>query len=237
MEEKKHIEIPSLILFDVYDTILDMTDIARKVNSMLDSKRGYALWFELCMQYTFVDNCTVQFHDFQSIASATLRMTAQMLKESVTDNEINAVIEMMKYLPLKENVQEGLSGIADQQFRVAALTNSPASLVMQRMEQSGLISYFEEVLSAESVRKYKPSLEVYHWASQKLDTPPAQILMVSGHGWDIAGARNAGLQTAYLKQANQMLYPLAPVPDISCEDLVDLCEQLKVLKNLQQTLS
>jgi len=230
MEDSRPAILPKLVLFDVYETILDMSDIERRVNTLLDSKRGYTIWFELCMQYTFADNCTVQFHDFQSIASATLRMTAQLLKASITDDEIEGVLELMKHLPVKENVQEGLSGIADQEFRIAALTNSPASLVMHRMDESGLISYFEEVLSAESVRKYKPSIEVYRWAAHKLQAEPAETIMVSGHGWDIAGAKNAGFQTAYIRQSNQMLYPLAPTPDLTCGDIVDLCDQLKNIK-------
>lgn len=233
MEDPRPAVAPKLILFDVYETILDMSDIARRVNALLDSKRGYTIWFELCMQYTFVDNCTVQFHDFQSIATATLRMTAQLLRSSITDDEIKGVLEMMKHLPVKENVQEGLSGIADQDFRIAALTNSPAALVMHRMEQSGLISYFEEVLSAEGVHKYKPSIEVYRWAAHKLNVECSDIMMVSGHGWDIAGAKNAGFQTAYIRQSNQLLYPLAPTPDLTCRDIVDLCDQLKNIKHSQ----
>lgn len=218
---------PSLILLDVYETILDMSIIEKKVNHLLDSKRGYVLWFELFMQYSFVDNSTVQFHRFESIADATLRMTAQMLKSSVSSEEITGILELMKHLPLKENVQEGLSSLHEHGFRLAALTNSPEQIVRNRMEKTGLISYFEKVLSAEHVRKYKPAMEVYRWAAESLSVPLNQMLLVSAHGWDIAGAENAGLQTAYVLQSNQMLYPLAPRPDFICKDLLDLCNQLK----------
>lgn len=79
MQKNQKITLPSLILLDVYETILDMSDIERRVNQIMNSKRGYALWFELFMQYTFVDNSIVQFHDFASIAGGTLQMTARML--------------------------------------------------------------------------------------------------------------------------------------------------------------
>lgn len=217
---------PKLILLDVYETILDMSGIEKRVNSLMDSKRGYVLWFELFMQYSFVDNSTVQFHNFESIADATLRMTSQMLKQNITGEEVKGILELMKHLPLKENVQEGLSSLHDSNFRIAALTNSPEQIVRNRMEKTGLISYFEKVLSAEHVQKYKPAMEVYRWASQSLSVPPGEMLLVSAHGWDIAGAENAGLQTAYILQANQMLYPLAPEPDFICKDLLALSAQL-----------
>jgi 2-haloacid dehalogenase len=57
------------------------------------------------------------------------------------------------------------------------------------------------------------------------------ILLVSAHGWDIAGASNAGMQTAYLKQSNQMLYPLAPTPIYTIRNLADLASQMKVFSS------
>lgn len=70
---------PKVILLDVYETLLNMSDVERRVNSLLASIRGYTIWFELFMEYCFVDNCTIQFNDFPSIAKATLMMAAKKL--------------------------------------------------------------------------------------------------------------------------------------------------------------
>jgi 2-haloacid dehalogenase len=229
-ENSKPTTQPELILFDVYETLLDMSSVEKRVNSLLDSKRGYALWFEMFMQYCFVDNCTVQFNDFTSIAKATMQMTARSLGRTVKSTEIDNALELLKQLPLKEEVQEGLSLLHDRGFRIAALTNSPEKTVTERMYYTGLISYFEEVLSAEHVKKYKPCTEVYDWAAKRLKVPSNEIVLVSVHGWDIAGACNAGMQTAYLIQEKEMLYPLAPTPTYTCTNLVDLASQLTLKK-------
>ncbi len=229
MENKAAPVPPKLILFDVYETILNMGEIERRVNNLLSSKRGYTLWFELFMQYTFVDNSTIQFHNFSSIAEATLRMASQMFDREIDVHHINEILNAMKHLPIHEGVQEGLSDLHDQNYRIAALTNSPENIVRDRMERTGLISYFEKVLSAEHVRKFKPALEVYTWAAEKLELPASEILLVSAHGWDIAGAENAGMQTAYIRQNKQMLYPLAPKPEFTCKNLRDLSDQLRIL--------
>ncbi len=94
------------------------------------------------------------------------------------------------------------------------------------MERTGLISYFEVVMSAEHVKKYKPSKEVYLWATKKMNVPAEETLMVSAHGWDIAGAINAGMMTAFVKQPGQMIYLLAPEPNIVCINVADLAQQL-----------
>ena len=220
---------PKLILLDVYETLLDMSVVEKKLNNLLDSKRAYRVWFELLMQYCFVENCTSKFNDFTSIAKATMQMTAKVFGASLHDEEINYILALLKQLPVHEDVQEGLSQLNDLEFRIAALTNSPSDTVMDRMERTGLISYFSMVLSAEEVRKYKPCIEVYQWAANKLEVDKQEILMVSAHAWDIAGAVNAGLQTAYVRQKEEMYYPLAPKPDLVCNNLSDLAGQLRNL--------
>ena len=218
---------PEVILLDVYETLLDMQDIVRRVNDLLDSRRGYTLWFEMFMQYCFVDNCTSQFNDFNSIANATMQMAAKTLGTSVDKESMNSVLELLKHLPVNDGVQEGLSALNQLDLRVAALTNSPESTVTERMERTGLISYFEKVFSAEKVKKYKPCREVYEWAAKELGVSCNKILLVSAHGWDIAGGANAGMKTAYLQQNKQMLYPLAPAPDYTIKNLEQLAEQLR----------
>jgi 2-haloacid dehalogenase len=221
--------LPKLILLDVYETLVDMSDLERKVNNLLGSKRGYLLWFELLMQYCLVDNSIEQFDPFTSIAKATMKMAGQKLDKEVRDDDIEDALEWMKHLPLHESVQEGLSLLHDQGFRLAALTNSPDHIIQERMERTGLISYFEAVLSAEQIKKYKPSLEVYYWASQKLQVPVQEILFVSAHSWDLAGAANSGMQTAYIQQKMDCLYSLVPQPHYKARDLVDLANQLQTV--------
>jgi 2-haloacid dehalogenase len=213
---------PQVIIFDVYETLLNMSEVERRVNSLFDSGKGYAVWFELFMQYCFVDACTKQFHDFASIAKATMQMTGNRLGKNIQEDQIDLVIELLKHLPVHENVPEVLSALNDLGYRIAALTNSPENVVYERMEPTGLISYFELVLSAEQIKKYKPSPEVYQWAAKRLETEISEAMMVSAHGWDIVGAASAGMQTAYLKLGKTMLYPLAPKPNLVCSSLTEL---------------
>jgi 2-haloacid dehalogenase len=231
MENGEHQIKPTLILLDVYETLLDTGEMQRRVNHLLDSKRGYTIWFELFMEYCFVDNCTAQFNDFNSIANATMHMAARSLGNAVDENEVQNILALLKHLPLHEGVEEGLSVLSDHGFRIAALTNSPEVTIRERMELTGLISYFEMVLSAEHVKKYKPCIEVYEWAAKQLGIEASEILLVSAHGWDIAGASNAGMQTAYLKQSNQMFYPLAPKPIYTIKNLADLASQMEMFSS------
>src|SRR5688500_11775310 len=129
----QHLFKPKLILLDVYETLLGMTEVERKVNAVLDSKRGFTIWVEMLLQYAFADNCTGQFHSFADISRATMRMVAKVLGVKIRDEKLDLVVEMMKHLPVNEGVQKGLSMMYDQGYRLAALTNTPKEVVNERM--------------------------------------------------------------------------------------------------------
>ncbi len=78
---------PLVVLFDVNETLLDMTPLKKKVNRLLQSKRGFKIWFTTLLHYSLVDNVTNQYHDFSAIGYATLDMTATALKKQLTDED------------------------------------------------------------------------------------------------------------------------------------------------------
>lgn len=213
---------PQLLLFDVYETLLDMEMVERKINSLLDSKKGYALWFELFVQYCCIDNLLATPNSFAAIATATLQMAGRIMGEPVTEEKADEAVDLLNHLPLKEGITDTFTQLYDQGFRIAALTNAPKDIILNRMERTGLVSYFEAVLSAEEVHKYKPAPLVYQWAAAQLGLPPGEIMLVSSHDWDVTGAANAGMQTAYVQSKSKLFYPLAPEPDLRLQDIEDL---------------
>ena len=52
------------------------------------------------------------------------------------------------------------------------------------------------------------------------------VLFVSAHPWDVAGAANVGMQTAFIEQPGEMLYPLAPTPTFKATNLEELSHSL-----------
>lgn len=217
---------PAIVFLDVYETILDLSELEKKVNAVYNDRNSYHIWFNMFMQYCFVDNCIDQFNDFRTIAGATMHMTAQILGRPIGQPDVDYILELMKHLPIRPGVEEGLSILNDGGLPVVALSNASLQIVTERMERTGLISYFRKVLSAEAIGKYKPYIEVYRWALREMQVEAGNALLVSSHGWDIAGASNVGMQTAYLMPFKEVLYPLAPLPNYKCKDL---CELAKIL--------
>lgn len=218
---------PKLILFDVYGTLLDMGELQKRINRLVDNKKGFLLWYNILMQSLWLDNSMGQYHKFDVLAELAMDMAAKAFGEQITSAQKEEVLQLMKQLPVHEDVQAGLSRLRDNGYHLATFTNESVSTITERMQRTGLISYFDAILSGESVKKHKPATGSYQWAAGSLGMQLNEVLMVSVHGWDIAGALYAGIPAAFIERKDQFLYPLAPRPECTVKDLLALAGHLQ----------
>ena len=100
-------------------------------------------------------------------------------------------------LPAWDDAVEGLARLRTRHV-VTTLSNGGFALLTHLVKAAGLP--FDCVLSAELARTYKPDPEVYRTAVRLLDVEPDRLMMVAAHRWDIDGAREAGVRTAFLER-------------------------------------
>ena len=217
---------PSTIFFDVNETMLDMSPLKKKINKLLDSSNGFSIWFGMLLQYSLVDNCTNIYHDFIAIANATLDMAAKALNKSISDKEKKEALSTIKELSAYPDVAIGLKILKQNGFRLATLTNSPLITLTAQLKNSNLTEYFEATFSVDTIKKYKPSLETYKWAAKQLSINVGDAMLVAAHGWDIAGALQAGMQAAFVEREGQSLYPLSAKPQFIGKDIEDVANKI-----------
>jgi FMN phosphatase YigB (HAD superfamily) len=64
---------------------------------------------------------------------------------------------------------------------------------------------------------------------KEMGKPVSECMMVAAHGWDVGGAKHAGMKTAFVTRKGQALYPLAPAPDLIVSDIGELTAKIKPL--------
>jgi len=218
--------IPKLVLFDVNGTLLSTDKVKMKVNRALSSKHGFNIWFGLLLQYSLVDNVTGQYHNFSMIAEAALDMTAMKLQTKIDGDDKKEALALFAQMPPYKDVKKGLEMLHKAGFRLATLTNSPNNTQVQQLTEAGLAKYFDYMLSVDDFKKYKPSVDVYHWAADKMQLTTSEIILVAAHGWDITGAGYAGMQTAFIARKGQELYPLASAPTFTGKNLQEVAKAI-----------
>ncbi|NUW31900.1 haloacid dehalogenase type II [Nonomuraea sp. SMC257] len=103
---------------------------------------------------------------------------------------------------------------------VTTLSNGGFALLTTLVKAEGLP--FDCIVSAELARAYKPAPRAYLTVAELLDVDPGQVLLVAAHRWDIDGARDAGLATAFLER------PLEKGPGRTADRAADVAADLAV---------
>ena len=93
------------------------------------------------------------------------------------------------------DVRAGLEALRGER-PVAMLSNGHVALLVDLARHGDL--RFDAVLSAELARAYKPAPEAYRTAARLLGVQPAELMLAAAHPWDLEGARDAGLKTAFV---------------------------------------
>ena len=220
-------ERPQLLIFDVNETLLDLGKLQNAVNQEFKSEFAFKQWFGLLLHYSLVDTVIGNYHPFGQIGDAALDMLAQALgqhtRSAARKKELLALITE---LPAHPDIIPGLTALQQAGFRMVTLTNSPDATVQKQMAYAGLTSFFEQLLSIDALKRYKPHPDTYRATCEQLKVAPAQAMLLAAHGWDTAGAQQAGLQTAFIARPGQQTYPLASAPTLSGPTLPAIAQQL-----------
>ncbi len=126
------------------------------------------------------------------------------------------------------DVRAGLDALRQDRI-TAALSNGHLALLVDLARHGDL--RFDCLLSAELARAYKPAAAVYRTAAQLLGAEPGELMLVAAHPWDLQGAREAGLRTAFIDRPLEY-GPGSPAredfeADVSAGDLHELAQRLR----------
>lgn len=222
-------ETKGILFFDVNETLLDTASLKEYAGKRLANRQDLTdVWFTSLLHYSLVETVTGSWHRFGDIAEAVLEMTAERYGISLaeSDEPLSAVLAS---LPAHPDVARGLSALSQQGFTLVALTNSSAELAESQLRSACIDGYFSKTLSVEESCKYKPDLSVYNWAVHLMGRPASECMLIAAHGWDVGGAKLAGMKTAFIARKGQTLYPLAPKPDFVARDIFALSQIINSL--------
>ena len=139
---------------------------------------------------------------------------------AVDETDRRRLVSAWHRLPAWPDAVDGLARLRSR-YTVVALSNGGFALLTALIKAAGLP--FDAICSAELACAYKPDPQPYRTTAALLDVHPDQVLMVAAHGWDIDGARAAGLHTAFLERPGEKgpHRPADRAADTTCDLTVD----------------
>lgn len=207
------------------ETTLDIRPVFKAVEKI--AGRGCApMWFDRMIQMSMVHTHTGQYDGFGALAKSALEVVCASKGALAGEAEWVAVrseIGAMKGYP---DVAPGLQTMSANGYRVVAFTNSTLATVTSQLEGAGMTALYDDVLSVDGPRCYKPALKTYQYALQQMSCAPENAIMVACHDWDLAGAAAVGMKTAFIRRENCYMASAFPPPDYDADNFVDLADQL-----------
>lgn len=215
------------LLLDVNETLLDLAPAQLAVSAALGDKPHLAQqWFVQLLHRSLVLTVAGQYQAFTDIAAALLVELAEQEGIRMSASQAADSLSSMARLPPHDDVIPALRRLRAAGFRLYALSNSSAASLQAQLQFAGLTALLDGQLSVQGVGKYKPHPQVYHWAAAQAGAQVQACMMVAAHDWDVAGARWAGLQAAYVARAKPYRFAGAPQPQWQ---VADFCELANVL--------
>lgn len=214
---------PSVVVFDVNETLSDLTPMGRRFVDVGVPEWTAQIWFASLLRDGFALTAAGATEQFSTIGEWVLRsiLAGQSMTRDL-DAAIEHVMRGFLELRLHPDVPDGVRALAASGARLITLTNGSPEVAEGLFAAAGIRDHFEQLLSVEDASVWKPARAAYEYAARTCSVDPADMLLVAVHPWDIDGAKRAGLRTAWVDRQGRPYPAHFLAPDYSVAALPEL---------------
>jgi 2-haloacid dehalogenase len=131
-----------------------------------------------------------RYEDFRILTEAALRSAVGQLRLQASEAQLGDLMRAYLFPSAFSDVKPGLESLKG--IPLAILSNGTPEMLESAVRHNALESSFDEIISVDRVRTYKPSPRVYALGVETFRLRPAEMLFVSSNWWDVAGASSFG---------------------------------------------
>lgn len=214
------------ILFDINETVLDLSSLKPKFKTTFGDETVTATWFSMLLHSSTVCILTNVKTDFATLAAAMLDAIAGRMGIEVSDEMRANILTSFASLPPHADIKTALTRLRSSGYRTVAFSNSSLNLVSNQIKNAGLTEYFDDIVSVEEAESFKPDPKVYEFVAKRINRPIEELRLVATHDWDTHGALTAGMLAAYIDRTNAPYHPQYHRPDVYATNMNDVVEQI-----------
>ena len=151
-----------MLVFDVTESLLDLQALRPLFQRIFGDAAMVDEWFSETILYSESATLTDTFTPFGQLGAGVLRMLGRIHNVTISNADVAELRKGLVSLPPHPDVPGSLRKLKAAGYRLATLTDSPASPDRGPLHAAGLADLFEQQFTAETVRRYKPAGETYH---------------------------------------------------------------------------
>ncbi len=219
---------PAVLLFDVNETLSDMSPLAGRFEDVGAPAHMAKTWFAELLRDGFALTVSGASESFAALGAEALRvrLRGQSLNRS-HEEAVDHVMAGFSALEVHPDVPDGIRALSDLGIRLVTLSNGSTSVADALLQGAGARDRFERLLSVEEAEVWKPAAGAYAYALAECDVEPMDAMLVAMHPWDIDGAMRAGLATAWVNRSGARYPAYFAAPDLEVASLTELADALR----------
>jgi 2-haloacid dehalogenase len=198
-----------MVTFDCYGTLIDweggmasfLYEIAQRSGDETPLPGDVLRQEWEALQFEIIQG---PYKTYKQILAESLRVWSETRGYPYQDDWDGAVVESMRAFQPFHDTVPALRRAQEAGLLLAIISNTDHDIICHSLNHLGI--EFEEVITAEDCRAYKPADAVFEQALARLDVPAEQMLHVAfGFKYDIGPAQRFGWQTAWVNRNAEAL--------------------------------
>jgi 2-haloacid dehalogenase len=189
-------------VFDAYGTLFDIHAAIRRHHAEVgpDADRLSEWWRTKQLEYTWTLTLAGRYADFWTLTERALDFA--LARFPAVDKALKPKL-LDAYLTLDAfpDARDALQALRARGERTAILSNGSPGMLTAAVEGARLAGEFDQVLSVDPLRLYKPRPEVYGLVTTAFGVEPQEVIFVSSNRWDVMGAAAFGFQALWVNRS------------------------------------
>ena len=214
------------IVFDMYGTLVDVGAVAEACKQVAPEPVAFnTQWRAKQLEYSFLRTLMGKYRDFWKITEDALEFAIQHFGLQVSSEQRKQMMGAWLHPTPYPEVEAALPRLKEK-YLLAILSNGSPKMLRSGLERTGLRPYFRWVMSADAVKVYKPSPEIYRLALKQMRLQKKEILFVSSNAFDVMGSKNFGFKVCWINRPRVPLDKVGPKPELVVKSFDELVENV-----------
>jgi len=211
------------IAFDGF-AIIDANPVTALVKELFPGSGDQlaSLWRSRQFEYTWLRTLSNRYVDFWTVTREALMFAADSLGIELTADARERLMQKHLGLTAWPDALPALRALKGAGIRMRFLANLTAPMLDAVLRNAALATFFEDHLTTDIVRAFKPHPRAYQMAVSAFGCERDEIVFVASAAWDAAGAKWFGYPTFWVNRPAARPETLDATADAEGRDMDDL---------------
>lgn len=181
-------------------------------------------WRAKQFEYGFLRSITDNHEDFFKVTEEAMVYTIENMKLQATDAQRQELLNAYLTLTPWPDAVAGLKTLREAGIRIITIANFSQRMLQSNADNAGITPLFDELLSTEVNKTYKPDPKAYALGIERLGLKKEEIVFAAFGGWDAYGAKSFGYPTFWVNRFGLPLEKLDIEADGTARDFQGLLD-------------